>query len=236
MVKFRFQNIAMKTIISTIIVALLSCISFVFAQQNTPSDFPKHQNTGNQKTDNAAYDQAKKAWIEANTEAYQKMGGQIESKPEIKEQAPVTEVENSDKKDNITDKISVENDTPTATSLNPQISVKTHTKQHGTHQPNCILPDDAKAIQLSDIHIIESSEELSTTEKTALEQRAKTNYETQKSQLILSDEPILYFIQEGRCVDSYPVIRKEKNSIIINVSEEGKEETLLLQLKFTPKL
>jgi len=90
----------MKTIISTTIVALLSCTSFVYAQQNLPSDFPKYQDTNNRKANNAAYDQAKKAWVEANPEAYQKMGGQVEPKPNINENLVEIQVENCEKADN----------------------------------------------------------------------------------------------------------------------------------------
>ncbi len=92
----------MKTIISVIIAVLLSCTSFVYAQQNIPSDFPKYQNTGNQKADNTAYDQAKKAWVETNPEAYQKMGGQIQPKPNANENSPETPVENCEKTDGLT--------------------------------------------------------------------------------------------------------------------------------------
>ncbi len=92
----------MKTIISTIIIALLSCTSFVFAQQNLPSDFPEYQDTGDKKADNTTYDQAKKAWVEANPEAYQKMGGQIEAKPETNEHSIETQAENCEKTEDAT--------------------------------------------------------------------------------------------------------------------------------------
>ncbi len=98
----------MKTIISTIIIALLSCTSFVFAQQNLPSDFPEYQNTGDKKADNAAYDQAKKAWVETKPEAYRKMGGQIEVTPQINEHSSETEVENCEKTEEVA--ITIPND------------------------------------------------------------------------------------------------------------------------------
>lgn len=95
----------MKIIISTIIVVFLSCISFVYAQQNTPSDFPQYKDTGDKKVDNTSYDQAKKTWVEANPEAYQKMGGQIEAKPEVNEHSIETKVENCEKTEDVAVKI-----------------------------------------------------------------------------------------------------------------------------------
>lgn len=60
--------------------ALLCAALPVFAQNTTttpalPTDFPKFVNTGDTKADNARYDAAKKAWIEANPKAYTRLAG-----------------------------------------------------------------------------------------------------------------------------------------------------------------
>jgi len=93
---------ATKTIISIITISMLLCISFVHAQQNIPSDFPEYHDTGDEKADNAAYDEAKKAWVEANPEAYENMGGQIETETEVNEPSTEEEAENCDETDDYT--------------------------------------------------------------------------------------------------------------------------------------
>ena len=60
--------------------ALLCAALPVFAQNTTTTpalaaDFPKFVDTGDAKADNARYDAAKKAWIEANPKAYARLVG-----------------------------------------------------------------------------------------------------------------------------------------------------------------
>jgi len=65
---------------------------------------------------------------------------------------------------------------------NPVITVEEHIAQPISDKPKCIVPDDALVIQLIDIKIIDSSLILSDAEKTAFEQNAKMNYETQNTE------------------------------------------------------
>lgn len=64
----------------TFFVLLLSA-TFAYSQQELPPDFPVFQDTGNKAADNENYNSAKRAWIEANPNLYQQMGGQIQPKP-----------------------------------------------------------------------------------------------------------------------------------------------------------
>jgi len=107
---------------------------------------------------------------------------------------------------------------------------------HAPSQPNCTVPGGATAIQLTDIQLIESSKKLSDAEKAAFEQRAKTEHETQNPELRLSNESVLYFIQEGRCMATFPAVEKDKESVTVNIRDVETEDTFLMRLKFTPKL
>lgn len=60
---------------------LLLSTPFAYAQQELPADFPVMQNTGNKAVDNESYNNAKKAWIDANQDNYRQLGGQIQPKP-----------------------------------------------------------------------------------------------------------------------------------------------------------
>ena len=57
--------------------ALLCAALPIFAQNAPalPADFPKFVDTGDIQADNARYDAAKKAWIEANPKAYARLVG-----------------------------------------------------------------------------------------------------------------------------------------------------------------
>jgi len=116
--------------------------------------------------------------------------------------------------------------------------VEKATAQHH-HIPspsNCTVPDDAIAIELTDIQLIESSKKLSDAEKTAFEQRAKTEHETQNPELRLSNESVLYIIQEGQCMATFPAVEKDKEYVTINIPDVETGGTFLMRLKFTPKL
>lgn len=104
-----------------------------------------------------------------------------------------------------------------------------------TNQSNCIPPEEFISIQLLDIQIIESSKKLLDAEKMAFIQEAKTQYETQTPQLKLSNEPMLYYINEGKCIASYPVIIKDEEFITFNMNEQKTENTFLVKMKFAPK-
>jgi len=133
--------------------------------------------------------------------------------------------------------IYAQNEAPTSVSPHPaKIEKPTVQHQHASSPPNCIVPSNAVAIQLTDIQLIESSKNLSNTEKIAFEQRAKTEHETQNPELRLSNESVLYFIQEGRCMATFPAVEKDKESVTVNIRDVETEDTFLMRLKFTPKL
>lgn len=133
--------------------------------------------------------------------------------------------------------IYAQNEAPASVSPHPAKVEKATTQHyHAPSQPNCIVPDDATVIQLTDIQLIESSKKLSDAEKIAFEQRAKTEHETQKPELRLSNESVLYLIQEGQCMATFPAIEKDKKSITINIPDVETGDTFLMRLKFTAKL
>lgn len=133
--------------------------------------------------------------------------------------------------------IYAQNDAPTSVSPHPaKVEKATAQHHHAPSSPNCTVPNDATAIELTDIQLIESSKKLSDAEKIAFEQRAKTEHETQNPELRLSNEPVLYLIQEGRCMATFPAVEKDKESVTINISEVETGNTFLMRLKFTPKL
>jgi len=55
----------------------------LMAQTELPDNFPVYQETGDKAADDAAYDKAKKEWIEANPESYKAIGGQIDNRPVV---------------------------------------------------------------------------------------------------------------------------------------------------------
>lgn len=55
----------------------------LMAQTELPDDFPVYQVTGDKDADDAAYDKAKKEWVEANPESYKAIGGQIDNKTAV---------------------------------------------------------------------------------------------------------------------------------------------------------
>jgi len=113
-----------------------------------------------------------------------------------------------------------QNEAPTSVSPQP-VKVEKSIAQHHhiPSPPNCTVPDDAIAIQLTDIQLIESNKKLSDAEKIAFEQRAKTEHETQNPELKLSNESVLYLIQEGRCMATFPAIEKDKESVTVNIRD-----------------
>jgi len=208
----------MKTIISTIIVVLLSCTSFVYAQQNTPSNFPKYQDTGNKKADNTAYDQAKKAWVEANPEAYQQMGGQLEAKP-------TSDTRNIKKKDGVAAMIPDNADYDQAKKewikanqeayrkMGGQIEAKPKVKEHSieTEAENCektedvavIIPNNCITWEITDAIIIDENNQLKTSELKILNPEIQEEFLAHKIQWKISPEGMLYIFYHTKYSNHY---------------------------------
>jgi len=218
----------MKTIISTIIVALLSCISFVYAQQNIPSDFPKHQDTGNRKADNATYDQAKKAWVEANPETYQKMNEQAKANSKIKKQPTPQQKEGistiipDDENYDNAKKAWIEANPEVYRKMGGQIKAKPEVNEHSieTEVENCektedvaiTIPNNCVTWKITDAIIIDENNQLKTSELGEKNIDVEKEILRQKILWKISPEGMFYVLNDRKYADHFK-FEKAKNQL-----------------------
>ncbi len=204
----------MKTIISTIIIALLSCTSFVFAQQNLPSDFSEYQDTGDKKADNATYDQAKKAWVEANPEAYRKMNEQAKANSKIKQQPTIPQKEGiatiipDDANYDEAKKAWIEANPEAYRKMGGQIKAKPEVNEHSieTEVENCektedvalIIPNNCMTWKITDAIIIDENNQLKTSELDEQQVDYKKEMLTREVLWKISPDGILYILNDGQ--------------------------------------
>ena len=218
----------MKTIILTIIITLLSCTSLVYAQQNTPSDFPKYQDTGNQKADNAAYDKAKKAWVEANPDAYKKMNDQLKANATVNKIKP----QNTQKKEGIATMIPDDVDydegkkawikaNPEAYQKmggQPQIEPEVNENPVVIESENCepakestiIIPDDCTIWAITDAVLIDENNQLKTSKLDKEQASFKKEMLTPKVLWKISSDDILYILNNEKYTSHFKFEKADK--------------------------
>jgi len=198
----------MKTIISTTIIALLSCISFVYAQQNTDD----------KKSDNATYYQAKKVSAGVNPISKTENSGK---KDKLIKEIPT--------ENNTPVSVSPH------PAIQVETHVEQHEALDTNPQPDCTTPKDAIEIQLSSIQLINSSVQYSDDEKAMIQKEISEEYTSEKIQFKLADEHIIYVVFEGECINTFSITETHMQQIIVRVNDDDAGDSLLYEMKFTHK-
>ncbi len=217
-----------NTLVLTIGFAFFSWISSGFAQGTPPIDFPILQNTGDKQADNKAYDEAKKAWVEANPEAYIEMGGQIQTTRDVNNNDPEEVVsENCITENNDIPEIpdnSAEWQLSDATIIddNNQLTQSELQEQRSDFQNEMLSNTIVWSISPDDMLYILSNEQY--TNHFRLE---RTDSELQ-----------LFPHDDSACnnqVKNYHIEEWTDSQISINIPDEDEGSTLIYQIRFTPK-
>lgn len=216
----------MKVIILTIIIVLLSWTSSVSAQGTIPPDFPVIENSGDVKADNAKYDQAKKVWVEANPEAYQNMGGQIQFESEINDNTLLNDNDNCEEDENV-----VVPENCIAWSIidaviideNNELKLEDFDQQQASFKNEMLIPNLLWQISPDNILYIENNG------------KYVNHFKFEQ----LDNELKLFAPNDSSCNDEIKIYQIKKwtdTQIILILTEEDENSDLLYQLTLFPEL